>query len=36
MPCAYEPITIEKAKQIITENQKNLFKNYWQNSKSVL
>jgi hypothetical protein len=28
MPCAYEPITIEKAKQIITENQKNLFKNY--------
>ena len=26
MPCAYEPITIEKAKQIITENQKNLFK----------
>jgi hypothetical protein len=30
MPCAYEPITIEKAKKIITENQKNLFKNYWQ------
>jgi hypothetical protein len=30
MPCAYEPITIEKAKKIITENQKNLFKISWQ------
>ena len=25
MPCAFRPITIEKAKKIITKNQKNLF-----------
>lgn len=25
MPCSYQPITIEKAKKIITKNQKNLF-----------
>ena len=30
MPCAYQPITIEKAKKIITKNQKNLFENPWQ------
>lgn len=26
MPCAYQPITIEKAKKIIIKNQNNLFK----------
>ena len=29
MPYAYHPITIEKAKKIITKNQKNLFETSW-------
>jgi hypothetical protein len=36
MPCAYQPITLEKAKKIITKNQKNLFKTSWQQEVFVL
>jgi hypothetical protein len=36
MPCAYQPITIERAKKIITKNQKNLFKTSWQTRGFVL
>ena len=36
MPYAYHPITIEKAKKIITKNQKNLFETSWQQEVFVL
>ena len=36
MPCAYQPIRIEKAKKIITKNQKNLFETSWQQEAFML
>ena len=36
MPYAYQPITIEIAKKIITKNQKNLFETSWHSRGFVL